>query len=123
MYYSKLDQRKDGNMATSKEKYESKQFCEEIGIRLWALRTYHEMNQVSFAKALKVKQSAYSKWENGHAFPSEFKVKFICKLYNVDFNYIYGGAYTGIPKTIAVKLHHFTVERSEQIKTLYQMAA
>lgn len=102
---------------------EAKHFRLEIGARLWALRKFHGMSQRTFSESINLRISVYSKWELGYTFPSEINVRDICNVYDIDFNYIYGGVYSGIKENTATILHALIWKKIVTQRMAVKMAA
>lgn len=61
-----------------------------IGYRIRGLREEHKLTQQQFADALDVTRDSVSKWELGATPPMLTHILRICKLYNVDVDYLLG---------------------------------
>lgn len=60
----------------------------KIGIRLKELRVKHNLAQREVAEVLHIKNSTYSKYENGKLVLSFSKLITLAKFYNVSADYI-----------------------------------
>ena len=60
----------------------------KIGIRLKELRVNHNLTQREVAEVLHIKNSTYSKYENGKLVLSFSKLITLAKFYNVSADYI-----------------------------------
>lgn len=60
----------------------------KIGIRLKELRVKHNLTQREVAEVLHIKNSTYSKYENGKLVLSFSKLITLAKFYNVSADYI-----------------------------------
>jgi|GEM_PF-2917234 transcriptional regulator with XRE-family HTH domain len=99
-------------MPRVKDDPETKEMMRGIGARLWALRMAHEdMTEEKFAARIGVKQPSFHKWQAGMQFPNPVAMKKLCIRYNVDFNYIYLGSFSGLAGDLAVKLHQILARR------------
>lgn len=59
-----------------------------LGEKLLQLRKKEGLSQEDVAEKLSVSRQTVSKWETNLTVPELFKVKLLCQLYNVNYNYL-----------------------------------
>ena len=67
-----------------------------IGARLRLIRRITDKTQDQFAADAHLSRTQYNQWETGQKMPSLDGATLLCIAYDLDFNYIFHGDYSGL---------------------------
>ena len=60
-----------------------------FGMRLGCVRDDLEMTKTAMAKSLSISPSTLTSYENDNSFPSEETIQLFCKLYKVNYDWLF----------------------------------